>query len=172
MHIGARCDAPFDVSSCEFCAALQHSIPSCPPSNNVSALTSNLTLSLTILQRSNSDHYGLDRVWIGKCRRLDISRLSHVTQDEGEQKSSRNLALTERPHHRACLYMQRAACHATTIISGFTPCFNFISSYFQAARFVHISRCDPNRCCWVVLLVLVRGLTFLAGAGAFDSFLL
>lgn len=44
--------------------------------------------------------------------------------------------------------MQRAAYHATTMISGSTPCFYYISSYFQAARarFVHISRCDPNRC--------------------------
>ena len=29
-----------------------------------------------------------------------------------------------------------------------------------------------DRCCWVVLLVLVRGLTFLACACAFDGFLL
>ena len=29
-----------------------------------------------------------------------------------------------------------------------------------------------GRCCWVVLLALVRGLTFLACACAFDGFLL
>ena len=39
---------------------------------------------------------------------------------------------------------------------------------FAAALYIVV----VDRCCWVVLLVLVRGLTFLASACAFDGFLL